>query len=270
VNGGSVLCDDLDFCRVKQRRKLLNCCITSLEQRNRRARARQRASYTPLCNKLHASYRPRCRRCTKVLLESKCAASGRLPGAEPSMHLFLVALGQPFGMKVDTRRCVTLCRLLGVDLENSHDRKTDTALSLPPLLGGFCLSTLLLPVAALTLAEQSYLRELCDAVRVVCLDVSLLSRLNCRRTLSAFSSPCFVVGKVLCCFLHAAARRESANAFSKGLPALTLMQVLCLSVRYGHDVSGWSCTAGVRLLCAHGRQVVVVLNGSCCYARMLH
>jgi hypothetical protein len=98
---------------------------------------------------------------------------------------FLVALGQ----RVDTRRSPTLRCPLGVDWEISHDRKTDTALFLPSLLGGFCLWTLLLAFLMLSLAEQSYLREPCDAVWVACLDGSLLSRSNCRRTVTAFSSP---------------------------------------------------------------------------------
>lgn len=88
--------------------------------------------------------------------------------------------------------------------------------------------------------------------------------------MSAFSPPCFVAGEVLCCFSYAVARRASTKALPKGLPAFTLMQVLCLSVRYGHDVSGWLCVATVGLLCAQGREVVVALDGPAFNAMMLH
>jgi hypothetical protein len=40
---------------VEQRMKLFDCCVTFLEQRNLSVRARQFASYTPLCSELHAS-----------------------------------------------------------------------------------------------------------------------------------------------------------------------------------------------------------------------
>jgi hypothetical protein len=169
-------------------------------------------------------------------------------------------------LRVSTRRSLILCCLLCVDWELDHDRKTGT--TRPPTFAArsLCLLTLLLAVAALTLISLTSRALWCSIGgpprwRVVVVVES---------PPGASSSPCFVVDEVLCCFLHAVARRESTNAFSKGLPVFTPMQMGCLSVRYGHDVSGWRCVAILGLLCAQGGEVVVALDGPAFNAMMLH
>jgi hypothetical protein len=125
--------------------------------------------------------------------------------------------------------------------------------------------------AALTLARQSYLCELCGAVWVVSLDGSLLSwPIRRRMHVVSASSPCLVANRVLCCFSHAVVSCAWIKVLSKEPSAFTLVSVDCLSIGCRHDVLGWRYVATGGLLCAQGREVVVALDGPALNAIMLH
>jgi len=82
-------------------------------------------------------------------------------------------------------------------------------LSLPSLLGGSCLTTPLLAVAAMG-ACQTYIHDFCGEVRLNCLDSSMLVSLSDDNPMvGALSLPCFVADRVLCSFSLAVARRAS-------------------------------------------------------------